>query len=323
MNTLILEVDVILQATRTEYDATQPGDAVRIYLVGTGGPEYTVNRFGYSTLIQIGERLYLFDVGRGAGQRLYELGIQPDRIDRIFLTHLHSDHFEGLPNIWMAPWFLFGNERHMKLWGPSTSKDMVDGMFHMFSKDMVARADEKFKREYLDVTVTEFEKGSLVFDEGGVRIASFEVEHADGNPAFGYCLEYGRYRIVLSGDTAYHPNVVEYGKGCDVLIHNVVAVGGKALENGVDYTPVTRKLATPEAAARVFSEAQPKLAVYSHICKKGLDGKDGDDKIMEMTREAGYQGALAMGYDRMMIELQGDEVTIYPPNDLEHVGDLQ
>lgn len=323
MFALILEVLVAFQLAENEIRVEQPCSGIRVYLVGTGGPEYTTNRYGYSTLVQIKDDYFLFDVGRGTGQRLFEIGICPDRIDKIFLTHLHSDHFEGLPNIWMAPWFLFGNERHIRLWGPEMTQDMVDGMFRMFGKDLVARANEKFKREYLDIEVTEFPEGTIVYSKDGVKITSFQVEHDDGNPAFGYCVEYDRYRIVLSGDTTYHPHVVEYGMDADVIVHNVIGVGPEALSSGIDYSPVTRKLATPEVAAKVFSQAKPKLAAFSHICKKGLDGREGDEQIITLTRKAGYQGPLVMGYDRMCIELCGDSITVYPPNDLNGVGDLQ
>jgi len=78
---------------------------VKVYLLGTGGPEITLYRQGYATLIEAGQEKLLFDTGRGVLQRLYESKVEISEVTKIFLTHLHSDHIEGLPNLWMTGWF--------------------------------------------------------------------------------------------------------------------------------------------------------------------------------------------------------------------------
>ena len=295
--------------------------SIRIYLLGTGGPEYTVSRSGYSTLIEIEGKFILFDVGRNTAQRLYECGVPLSRIEDVFLTHLHSDHYEGLPNLWMAPWFLLGEPRKMKLRGPAGTGVMTDGMFRMFSSDLRARPNCRFKREYLDIETEEFASPSK-WTIGDAEISSFEVEHGDGNPAYGYKVEYSGHTVVLSGDTCYHSNTVKAARNADVLIHNVVALGDSLKDHEEDFIPVLKKLSTPEAAAEVFIEAEPHLAVYSHICKKGLSGKAGDEEIIARTRKAGYSGPLLMGHDRTVIEV-GDEINVINPPDISELNDLQ
>src|SRR5690348_15701123 len=84
---------------------------IRVTLVGTGGPEINPTRFGYSTLIEAGGQRLLFDAGRGVVQRLYESRVNPRDITKIFLTHLHNDHIEGLPTLWITPWFLLARDK--------------------------------------------------------------------------------------------------------------------------------------------------------------------------------------------------------------------
>src|SRR5262249_26272241 len=90
---------------------------MRVVLVGTGGPEINPARFGYSTLIEAGGQRLLFDAGRGVVQRLYESRVNPREITQNFLTHLHNDHIEGLPTLWMTPRFLLGKTSRSKSGG--------------------------------------------------------------------------------------------------------------------------------------------------------------------------------------------------------------
>jgi ribonuclease Z len=147
----------------------------------------------------------------------------------------------------------------------------------MFEHDLEHRSNP-FKREDLDIKVKEVAEG-VVYDEGGVTVTAFPVEHHDGNPAFGYRLDAGNRSVLLSGDTTYHENVVKYGKGVDVMVHNVVAFSEAMLKAGA-MKPVLDKLTTPEQAAQVFTKAAPRLALFSHIVKKELPGAAGDDIVL-------------------------------------------
>jgi ribonuclease Z len=285
-------------------------DGLRVHLIGTGGPELTPDRAGISTLVDVNGRKLLFDVGRGALQNIYLSRIHPNDVTRIFLTHLHNDHYEGLSSLWLTPWFMFGRKQQIELWGPPGTARMVEGMRLMFEHDIEHRSNPVFKRDDLDIKVKEVAEG-VVYDEGGIVVTAFPVEHHDGNPAFGYRLDAGDRSVLLSGDTTYHENVVKYGKNVDVMVHNVVAFS-EAMHKAGAMQPVLDKLTTPEQAAQVFTKAAPRLAVFSHIVKKELPGAAGDDIVLERTRKAGYAGPLRMGIDRMTIDV-GPEVTVSPP----------
>ena len=77
---------------------------IKVTLLGTGRPDPVVDRFGPSTLVEAGGETLLFDVGRGASQRLWQLKIPLSKVTTVFLTHLHSDHVVGLPDLWLTGW---------------------------------------------------------------------------------------------------------------------------------------------------------------------------------------------------------------------------
>jgi ribonuclease Z len=295
------------------------GGLVRVHLIGTGGPELTPTREGMSTLIEANGQILTFDVGRGALQNIYLSRIDPRSVTKIFLTHLHSDHIEGLPSIWMTPWFMFGRKPNIEIWGPEGTRQMVEGMRMMYGHDLEHRANPVFKREYLDIKVHEIAEG-VAYDEDGVKVTAFPVEHDDGNPAFGYRVDAAGRSILLSGDTTYNENVVKYGMNDDLIVSNVVAFSEAMTKAGV-LKPVLDKLMTPEQAAAIFSKTRPRMAVFSHIVKKELPGAAGDAVVIERTRKAGYDGPLTMGQDRMTIDV-GDQISVAPPQSAEGIVDF-
>ena len=297
---------------------------VRVILVGTGGPEFSPTRQGYSTLVQASDQLFLFDAGRGVAQGLYQARINPKAISKIFLTHLHNDHIEGLPTLWITPWFLLARDHGFDVWGPAGTQRMISGMRQMFS-DVEKRGNVNGfnKLEYMNISATEIADG-FTYESGGVKVTAFTVEHGDGNPALGYRIDAEGRTIVLSGDTIYHPHVVEQGRGADVIVHNVVAFSDRWMarpEMQKQMQSVLSKLASPDQAAKVFSEAAPRLAVFSHIVKKDLSGDEGDRVILDRTRAAEYLGPLVMGRDGMIIELD-DEIRVIQPLSTNDLPDL-
>jgi ribonuclease Z len=294
-------------------------EAIKVTLLGTGGPEYFPDRLGIATLVEANGRKLLFDVGRGTNQRLYESRVNPKDITDIFLTHLHNDHFEGLPDLWMTPWFLLGRDHGFDLWGPEGTEAMVEGMRAMFGHDLEARVNQFNPIENLDIEVHPLTDG-VVFDEDDIQVTAFPVEHHDGNPAYGYRVDHAGHSVVLSGDTTLDANVVEHGMNADLIVHNVIAFSER-LSQLPEMQGVLAKLTTPEQAAEVFEQTSPKMAVYSHIVTKELNGQAGTDEIIARTRAAGYDGPLTMGEDRMTL-LIGDAVEVQPPLSLDDLPNL-
>jgi ribonuclease Z len=320
-----LAVTTLSIGLSTSLAAQSTDKHIRVTLVGTGGPEINPTRFGYSTLIEAGGQRLLFDAGRGVVQRLYESRVNPRDITKIFLTHLHNDHIEGLPTLWITPWFLLARDKSLEIWGPPGTAKMVKGMREMFSDVEKRGGVNGFNKiEYMDIKVTEINEGA-VYDHDGLKVSAFKVSHGDGDPAVGYKIEYGDRRVVLSGDTVYSPNVVAAAKGADLLVHNVVGFSVAWVSRpGADKhrAAVASKLASPEQVARAFSESKPRLAVISHIVKKDLSGKAGDDFIVKQIRKDGYTGSMLMGEDRTVIDIDSKDIKVTPPRPTENLPDL-
>lgn len=308
---------LLLSVATAPVHAQEP--AISVTLLGTAGPEYFPDRQGIATLVEANGQKLLFDVGRGTSQSLYESRINPKDVSRIFLTHLHSDHIEGLPEVWMTPWFLLGRAHGFELWGPEGTQEMVDGMRLMFGHDLEKRVNKFNPIENLAIDVHPLEDG-VVFDQDGVTVTAFPVEHADGNPAYGFRVDYAGHSVVLSGDTTFTENVVKHGTKADLIVHNVIAFSDR-LSQLPEMQGVLAKLTTPEQAAKVFLEAKPKMAVYSHLVTKELDATKGPEQILARTRAAGYDGPLTMGEDRMVITI-GDTVEVLKPQSLDGLPTL-
>jgi ribonuclease Z len=289
---------------------------LRVYLLGTGGPELSVDRLGSATLIQAGSETILVDAGRGVMQRLFESGVSINSVTKVIFTHLHSDHIEGLPNLWITPWFLLGRKTKMEFHGPVGTASMLKGMRLFLGRDVVGREEEGCPASDLDFSVHEFEGRSVIYQTNGLTITSIPVDHKDGNPAFGFVVNYKDRRIILSGDCTFSEDLASAGPA-DVVIHNVFAPSSDLLARDPFKRRVAEKLASPEQAGEVFRRTNTKLAVFTHVIR--MDSTEQD--IIDRTRLVGYNGALIIGEDRMRIDI-GDRPVIVDPIPLSEISEV-
>jgi ribonuclease Z len=278
--------------------------AIKVILLGTGTPQPIMERFGYSTLVQAGSEILLFDAGRGCLQRLRQLNISYDKINALFLTHLHSDHIVGLPDLWLTGWLVSKRVTPLNVFGPTGTGEMLDNLRKAFAFDIRMRVeDDKRSEEGSKFLVNEIQQG-VIYEKNGVKVTAFEVDHFPIVPAFGYRIEYNGHSVVLSGDTRYSENVIKFAKGADLLIHEV-AIAPDTLSKSDPQYHILMHHTTPEQAAKVFNAVHPKLAVYSHIVK--IQGRTEED-IMKKTK-AIYPGEAIMGEDLMSFSI-GDTISV-------------
>ena len=277
---------------------------IKVTLLGTGTPRPIMERFGPSTLVQAGGKTFIFDAGRGCLQRLQQLGIEYNSIDALFLTHLHSDHIVGLPDLWLTGWLISHRNNPLPVFGPADTRELTDYLQKAYTFDIKIRIeDDKAPFEGSKLLTTDIKEG-IVYEDSGVKVIAFLVDHYPVVPAFGYRIEYGGHSVVLSGDTRYSENLIKYAKGTDMLVHEVVIAPDTLSKTDPQYRRFAHHT-TPEQAAKVFNSVKPKLAVYSHIAR--LYGQT-TEEILNRTK-ANYSGPLVLGEDLMSFSIS-DSVTV-------------
>ena len=202
-------------------------DNLKVVLLGSGvGPLVNLQQFGASTLIEAGGVRLLFDCGRGATIRLAQVGVPIGSISRLFLTHLHSDHVIQIPDLLLTGWVGGGRSIPLEVWGPEGTRDMMDHLQQAFAFDIHMRRDVDEKAPGDGITVVSHDiKQGIVFDEQGVKVTAFLVDHGPVTPAFGYRVDYRGHSVVLSGDTRVSENLIRFAQGVDVLVHEVRRCG--------------------------------------------------------------------------------------------------
>ena len=286
-----------------------------VTLLGTGDPIPRVDRFGPATLVDAGGQRLLFDVGRGASQRLTQLGIRLGAVDAVFITHFHHDHLNGFSDLWLTGWLPppFGRRTEpLRVVGPTGTADITAGLREAFDSNIQIRIlDEQLPREGVEFDVTEFSEDGVVYDEGGVVVRAFAVDHGEYiKPSYGYRIEYAGRSVAISGDTRFDENLIEASRGVDLLIHEVVGARDELIEFDERMQLIIDHHTTPEQAGIVFDRVAPGLAVYTHYVLLSAPNvpEVSIDEILERTR-ANYSGRLVAGEDLMRFEI-GDFVTV-------------
>ncbi len=309
-----LQVAEVSTASAQQAPAGSVSDEIVVTLLGTGSPVPVPDRFGPATLVEAGGRRLLFDAGRGAPIRLAQAKVRLGSVNAVFITHYHSDHVSGLPDLWLSGFLIApfgGRPKPMRLWGPTGITRLADNMVTTFGDDIRIRmAEAPIATPATRIEAYEFSDGGVVFDEDGLRVTSFEVDHGPmAKPAFGYRVDYAGRSVLISGDTRYNDNVILHGRNVDLLIHEVCA-----MPDGLKSKPFAQDIialhTSPEEAGRVFSLTKPRMAAYTHVVSLGtpdiapLSSKD----IETQTRKT-FDGPLVVGEDLTRFRI-GDSIAV-------------
>jgi len=216
-------------------------DEMRVIILGSGMPNARKSQASASILVELGNGdKFIFDIGSESVQNLGALEIPYDWLDKVFITHLHQDHFADLLALWIGGW-TGGRHGPLRVWGPSGDKPelgtkmAVEGFKNSMMWDVTSRMGE-VPAGGGEVQVHEFDytgENQVVYQENDVTIRSFPAVHAiDG--AVSYSLEWNGLKFVFGGDTFPNKWFVEYAKGADLAIHECFPTMDQLVDNYKD-----------------------------------------------------------------------------------------
>lgn len=293
--------------------AQSPSDAeperLEVVLLGTGIPLANPERATAATLIVAGDRTFLVDTGRGSFVRLAQAGYND--ITAVLYTHFHSDHIADLGEILMGR-TVAGADSPLLVLAPVGARQVTDGFIAAYALDTgyrVAHHGEHFNARGVECEVRESVPG-VIYDEGGLRITMFEVNHEPIIPAVGYRFDYNGSSVVVSGDTKKSENLAKYAQGCDILVHEAMNTQPlNAVRQGLQArNPRTAAMlgdamghhTSTLEVAEIARDAGVKKLVLTHLFPS-IAPTDGNEAVFVRGMSEIYTGPIVVGRDLMRI----------------------
>ena len=269
-----------------------------LVLLGTGTPNADPLRSGPAAAVVVNDICYLIDAGPGVVRRAAAAqakdipALPPEHLARVFLTHLHSDHTVGLPDLLLSPWVL-GRRDPLHVYGPPGTEAMVEHLVAAYRCDVEERLSglEPANPSGCHAVVHEIGPGTLR-DEDGVQIEAIPVQHG-GLDAIGYKFTSGERTIVVSGDTTPCEALINAATDCDVLLHEVYSTRGFATLSPEWQRYHVQAHTSSAQLAAIALRARPRLLVLYHQLHWGTS----DEALLKEIRQHGYEGELRSGED--------------------------
>lgn len=296
--------------------ADLPADQLHVGFCGTGSPLPNRDRAAACTVVIAGGRLFVFDMGEGSGKTLSLMGMPLDKIEGIWLTHLHSDHFEGLGPFTLQRWAGTSATTPLPVFGPQGVTEITEGL------NAAYRIDSTYRIAHHGAAVvpptgfgmvgTAIQPGT-VYEANAVRITAFAVDHDPIKPAFGYRVDFNGKSVTITGDTAFTPKLADAAKGSDLLVSELLSprmvdiLANSAQKAGMTnraqiFYDIQNYHISPEEAADVAKSANVGMLAFTHIVPSvpkmlefALQGKAQDR----------YDGPIAVMHDGDVVSIAG------------------
>ena len=292
-------------------------DEIRLIALGTGMPAARRSQAATCWLVELGNGdKFLFDVGTGANANMAALMIPYDFLTKVFLTHLHTDHWGDLPGLWAGGW-TSGRTKPLEIWGPSGAREdmgtkyAVEHFLKAYNWDNMTRlANLPSKPGQIDVHEFDYKgENQVVYDENGVTIKSWPAIHA-GDGWVSFALFWKGMKIVIGGDTMPNKWFIKYAKDADVAIHECFMTPELLVElyNQAPQTALgvgTYVHTSPQGFGKVMSEIKPRHAIAYHFFNEA----DTRFQLSEAVRQT-YDGPLTMAEDLLVWNITKKDIEV-------------
>ncbi len=291
----------------TPFGFGQERKGTRLILLGTkGGPRVGgEGRKNASTLLLINDTPYVVDCGYGVSQQLVAAGVPLNRLRYIFITHHHSDHNLEYGALFYNAW-VTGLPARVNAYGPTGLEKMTQDFLSYMKSDIDIRIEDEGRQDPRKmISADDFNKGGVVLANDEVKVSACTVRHPMIRQAYAYRFDAKDRSVVISGDTTYSPELAEFAKAADVLVHEVMYLPG--IETLVRRLPNATRLrehilashTVPEDVGKVAAQAGVKTLVLSHFVP-GDDPTITDEQWAEGVRKH-FSGRIIVGKDLMEI----------------------
>jgi len=275
----------------------------KLVLLGTGTPRQDPDRFGPASAVVVNGAAYLIDCGPGVVRRAAAARangvpeLAPVNLKHVFVTHLHSDHTLGYPDLILSPWVV-GRKDPLEAYGPTGLENMTSHILAAYSEDIDIRIHglEHGNSTGYKVNVHEIKPG-IVYKDENVTVTAFYVKHGTWKEAFGYQFKTADRTIVFSGDTCPCEDLAVAAQDADVLVHEVYEESEAAPENrpgGDEWTKYMRSFHTSaQELGAIAAKCKPKLLVLYHVLRRQAT----DAQLIEEVRKGGFLGPVVVAKD--------------------------
>lgn len=279
----------------------------KVVLLGTGTPNADPGHAGSCVAILVGNSSYLVDFGAGivrqAAKMTPEYGgtfpqLQPKNLKMAFLTHLHSDHTIGLPDLLLTPWVL-GRTEPLKIFGPAGTANLAENIQEAYKADIDYRLNglEPSNKTGWKVETVEFSEDGVIYSDSLINVEAFKVVHGSWPNAFGYRFITPDKKIVISGDTRPCEAIEKYSKNADILVHEVYSYEKWTKRDEFWQKYHAANHTSTYELASLAAKTKPKKLVLYHLLFWGATENDLLNEIAEK-----YSGEVIVGQDFMVIE---------------------
>ncbi len=306
-----------------ERDVYYPGsedlapDEMRVVACGTGMPNARPKQAAACWLVELGNGdKFLFDIGSGSSERISALKIPYDYLDKVFIGHLHSDHFGDLGDLWIGG--VIGNRiKPLRVWGPSGHKPefgtkyALEHMEKMFTWDSGSRlGNVDIRGQKLEVHEFDYKAvNKVIFKENGVTIRTIPAIHALDGPV-SFILDWNGLKFAFSSDTFPNKWWLKHTKGADIAIHECFITPEDLIKKqkwtpGTALNVGTQVHTSPAQFGKVMSEIKPRMAVGYHF----FNDFDTQPHVEEQVRST-YDGPLALAVDYMVFNVTKKNIKV-------------